>query len=549
MLKINNNSLCFLPLGGSGEIGMNLNLYHYKGKWIMVDLGVSFDRKLGIELVMPRIDFIKDIIKNLIGIVITHGHEDHIGAIPHLWTQLKKPIYATKFTAELIRGKLKPTGLLEEAQIIEVDTKSAFNLNPFNIQYVSITHSIPESHLLKISTDAGIIVHTGDWKFDKNPLIGKTSDLKQIENIGNDKVLALVCDSTNIFEKGRSGSELDVRKSLETIIKKQKKRIIVTCFASNIARVITLIQLARKYNKKVILAGRSLWKMIKNAEKCGYIDSIEDILTEKAFSKTIAKDTMILCTGSQGEQRAALFKIASQQHSSIKLEANDTVIFSSKIIPGNEKEVTNLHELLLQKKINIITDQDEFTHVSGHPNQDELKEMYSLVKPKILIPVHGENSHIRAHTKFALDFGIPHSIAAKNGHIIDLSNKPGPKELGVVENGRTVLDGKIISDIDSKHLQQRQKIMCNGAVFISINRKKISDGTGVKISILGLPNQDAKHPLALDIETIIYDSLENIPEKKINNSEALSQHIINIVQKFIKILVEKKPTIHCHIVD
>ncbi len=511
----------------------------------MVDLGVSFDRKLGIELVMPNIQFARTIAKKTVGIVITHGHEDHIGAIPHLWQQLNLPIYATKFTAELIRAKLKSAGLLDQAKIIEIDINHAIDLYPFNIKYVPITHSIPESHLLKISTEKGTIVHTGDWKFDNNPLIGDNSDTKQMKSIGDEGVLALVCDSTNVFEPGSSGSELDVKKSLEKLIAKQKQRIVVTCFASNIARLITFITIAKKYNKKIILAGKSLWKMIKNAEKCGYIDSTEDILTDKSFDKIPPTETMIICTGSQGEERAALFRIATKQHPSIKLDKKDTLIFSSKIIPGNEKEVLLLHELFLQQGVKIINEQDKLVHVSGHPHQDELKQMYSFIKPKILVPVHGENRHLRAHQEFAKKCGVSNAIIGYNGSIVEL-NENKPKIIGSVEHGRYVLDGSIVTDINSNHLQQRNVLANNGTVFISINKQQIPDN-GVNVSVTGLPNQNDKHSIEFDIETVIYDTLHNSSDKTLKSKDKLSQHIINVTQKLIKILISKKPIIHCHI--
>ncbi|MFN9001593.1 MAG: ribonuclease J, partial [Holosporales bacterium] len=369
--------LYFLPLGGSGEIGMNMNLYAYQNKWLMVDCGITFTRDLGIEVLMPDPSFIAERRKDLVGLVLTHAHEDHIGAVPYLWERLRCPIFATPFTAFLVREKLKEVGLLKQAIVTEVPLDSEITLDPFKIRYITLTHSIPEPNALAISTDAGTVIHTGDWKIDPEPFVGAQTDIKTLSQYGDQGVLALVCDSTNAFVHGRTGSEAEVRSELAGLIAQQKNRVVVACFASNVARVESAALAGQSAGRKVVLAGRSLFRMDDAARSCGYMKGMPKFLDEDKVKGLRRDETLIICTGSQGEPRSALARIASGQHPRIKLDAGDTVIFSSRVIPGNEDAIKVLQNQLHDLGVHVITDHEEEVHVSGHPARDELKDMYA----------------------------------------------------------------------------------------------------------------------------------------------------------------------------
>ncbi len=392
--------LYFLPLGGSGEIGMNLNLYRYEDKWLMVDCGVTFGSDLGIEVIMPDTQFIEQYRDDLVGLVLTHGHEDHIGAVPYLWAQLQCPIYTTPFTAALVRNKLKEAGLIKEASLVEVPIGGDVKLGPFDIEFITLTHSIPEPNALAIKTPVGTIVHSGDWKLDPHPMIGESADEKRLKELGDDGVLALVCDSTNVFVEGRTQSEGAVRKHMIDLVGKQKERVAIALFASNVARFETCALAAQAHDRQVVLVGRSLHRIYQAARETGYLLDVPEFINEQQAANLPRDKVMILCTGSQGEPRAALTRIADDGHPQIKLESGDTVIFSSRQIPGNELAITALQTKLQSKGIEVISDGEEFTHVSVHPARDELRDMYKLVRPEILVPVHGEQTHV--HEQSAL---------------------------------------------------------------------------------------------------------------------------------------------------
>ena len=402
--------LLFVPLGGVGEIGMNLSLYFFQGKWIMVDLGVSFGEGLpGIEAVMADPSFIVDHREDLLGLVITHGHEDHIGAIPHLWAQLKCPIYATPFTAELVRRKMEEAGLArdlaKDAKLKIIPLGGQFELGPFGFEYVGMTHSIPEANALVIRTSAGTILHSGDWKIDPKPLVGKTSDLDRLAEIGNEGVTALLCDSTNVFKAGTAGSEEDVRGVLHDLVKQCPGRVVVTCFASNLARVQSAAEAGRAAGRKVALVGRSLWRMDECARATGYWRNMPEFLGDEDAMELPPHKVMLICTGSQGEPRAALSRIAAGIHPSVALDEHDTVIFSSRVIPGNEKAIYALQDRLVRLGLNVISEEDHPVHVSGHPGRDELTEMFRLVRPQILVPVHGELRHLTRTCRLGQEIG------------------------------------------------------------------------------------------------------------------------------------------------
>ena len=466
--------LLFCPLGGAGEIGANMNLYAYgtpgEHKWIMVDIGVTFadDSLPGIDLIYPDPGFIVDKKEDLLGIVLTHAHEDHIGAIAHLWPKLKCKIYATPFTAVLIKEKFREKHIDINKYLKIVELNGVINLGPFNIEYVTMTHSILEPNGLKIKTPAGVVLHTGDWKIDENPMVGKNMDIDKLQQIGNEGVLAMVCDSTNIFSVGRSGSESTVRKSLLDIMSRLKKRIIMTSFASNVARMETIFYCAEKTGRQISLVGRSMHRIYKAAKQCGYLKNIIEPIDPRE-AKNISREKIVyLCTGSQGEPMGAMMRISSYIHPDVFIEKGDTVIFSSKIIPGNEKKLYKLHNQLVRDGIEVISEENEFVHVSGHPNRDEMKDMYSWIKPKCVIPVHGEHRHMMEHVSFAKDMQVPYPVLVENGDIVKISPGDKPTVYDKAPSGRLYLDGNISVEEDSRSIKDRKNLSANGYLEVTI---------------------------------------------------------------------------------
>ena len=464
----------FCPLGGSGEIGMNMNLFGYgqpgDHKWIMVDIGVTFadDTVPGIDLIYPDPGFIQERKDNLLGIVLTHAHEDHIGAVAHLWPKFKCKLYATPFTAVLIREKFreKNIDITNDLQIVELNGK--VNLNPFEIEYITLTHSILEPNGLRIQTPAGIVLHTGDWKVDPNPLIGAEINSKRLKEIGDEGVLAMICDSTNVFSAGRSGSELDVRKSMLNIMSRLKKRIIITSFASNVARMESAFYCAEKTGRQISLVGRSMHRIYKAARQCGYLkNTIEPIDPREA--KNFAREKIVyLCTGSQGEPMGAMMRISNYTHPDVFIEKGDAVIFSSKIIPGNEKKLYKLHNQLVKDGIEVISEETEFIHVSGHPNREDLKDMYDWVKPKCIIPVHGEHRHMIEHIAFAKEMQVPYPVQVENGDIVKLAPGKYPEVYDKAPSGSLYLDGNVSVEENSQSIKDRKNLGSNGYLEITI---------------------------------------------------------------------------------
>jgi ribonuclease J len=469
------NELVFLPLGGVGEIGMNLTLYGYRGQWLMVDCGVTFadDSMPGIDLIMADPEFIAERRDNLAGLVVTHGHEDHIGAIAHLWRRFRCPIYATPFTRALLYEKLVEGGLQNEVAITEVALSSRFPVGPFDIELISLTHSIPEPNALVIRTAAGTILHTGDWKLDPDPLIGGVADEAALRRVGDEGVLAMVCDSTNALRPGNSGSEGDVRDALMGLIGRYEQRVAIACFASNVARLQSIAEAAAAHDRHIALVGRSLWRIYKAARDTGYLRDLPRVLTEDEAAHVPRDKILLVCTGSQGEPRSALARIAAGDHPHIGLMEGDTVIFSSRIIPGNERSIGRLQNRLAQRGVAVVTEHDHFVHVSGHPAQDELKRMYELVRPRIAVPVHGEARHLIGHAELARSWGAAETVVAANGAMVRLA--PGPAE--IVDNvpvGRLVLDGRQLRPFGSTALKSRQRMVFNGTAVATI----VLDGKG-----------------------------------------------------------------------
>ena len=470
----NEKELMFLPLGGCGEIGMNLNLYGFGPKnvrkWIIVDIGVTFGGPdtPGIEIIMPDIEFLDDIREDILGIILTHAHEDHMGALARLWPRIKCPVYATPFTKFLANGRLAEADLLDDVEMHEIPLKGKFALGPFDFEFVTLTHSIPEPNALIVRTEAGTVLHTGDWKIDPEPQIGEQVDEVALRALGDQGVLAMVCDSTNVFSPGVAGSEVGVRAEIEHLIGKQNdKGIAVAAFASNVARLESIMLAAKKHRRAVCLVGRSMRRMTEAAKAVGLLTKVGEMISEEEAQFRDRADVLYLCTGSQGEPRAALSRIAANDHRYVKLGADDLVIFSSKIIPGNEKSIFALQNKLADLGVEIITEKDHPVHVSGHPCRDELKDMYTWVKPLISVPVHGERRHLLEHAKLARSLQIKHTIAPHNGEMIRFS-KVGPKIVETVPWGRLHEDGSVIVSASDPSLRERKNMAYGGHVSVSL---------------------------------------------------------------------------------
>lgn len=465
------DSLHFLALGGAGEIGMNVNLYRHAGRWLMVDLGITFadDTLPGVDIVLPQLDFIAERRDRLDGLVLTHAHEDHLGAVPYLWPRLRCPVYATPFAAAVLRRKLEGDGVegCEDLEISEVPLGGRFRVGPFAIELVSLTHSIPEPNAVVIRTGAGTVVHTGDWKIDPIPYVGGTTDEAALRALGDEGVLALVCDSTNATKEGRSGSEAEVRASLLKIVGALKGRVVLSTFASNVARLLTAHHVARETGRTPVLAGRSLWRIVDAARETGYLPREARFLNDKEAMDLPGDKALYIVTGCQGEPNAQLTRIANGDHPFIGLGAGDTVIFSSKIIPGNERPIFRLVNRLAEQGIEVVTELDSFVHVSGHPGRDELAQMYQWVRPKVAVPVHGEARHLRAHAQLARSLQVPEAVVVENGALLRLA--PGPVQVeDHVPVGRLAWDGAAAVPVDGKLMRDRRKLMREGAAFVSV---------------------------------------------------------------------------------
>jgi ribonuclease J len=462
--------LIFLPLGGSGEIGMNVNLFGCNGKWVMVDLGMTFADPgyPGVELVLPDLSFIEERSADLLGVVLTHGHEDHIGAIPYLANDLGVPLYATPFTAGLIAKKLEEEGLTKEVKLNIIPMGGTLELGDFSFRYVALAHSIPEGNALIIDTPFGRIFHTGDWKLDDGPLLGTPATAEELTAIGDTGVLAMIGDSTNVFNNEASGSETDVREGLLKVVKARKKgRVLVTTFASNAARLATLGWVAKETGRHLVLAGRSMERITQVAKATGYLKDMPPTLSWEAAANMDPAKLLILCTGAQGEPMAALSRIASGSHPVIKLEPGDLVVYSSKQIPGNELAIGRVQNALATRGIEVITEKQAHVHVSGHPGRPELEAMYEWIRPEMAIPVHGERRHMEAHAALALETGVKKAMVPINGAAIRLAPN-GPKLLSHEKAGRLVLDGDVILPADGVTIVERRRLMMNGHMGVTV---------------------------------------------------------------------------------
>ncbi len=513
-LAAHDDRLLFLPLGGSGEIGMNLNLYAYKGQWIMVDCGMMFasDYTPGVDLILPDTNFIETEKAALAGLLITHGHEDHIGALPHLWERFRCPVYATAFTAELIKSKLQEVGLIDAVALHIVKAGEAFPIGPFEASYVPLAHSIAEGHGIALTCDKGTIFHTGDWKLDDEPLIGPVCPSEELTALGEKGVLAMVGDSTNVFNKHASGSEAKVRENLIEMVKGMTGRVVITTFASNVARLETIAKVAKETGRHLALMGRSMHRILAAGQETGYFKDLDTLIDEQDVGDIPRDNILIACTGCQGEPRAAIARIARGDHKHIHLAEGDNVLFSSKIIPGNEMTLGALFNDLASKKINVVTEKDAFIHVSGHPGRAELRHMYDWVKPQCAIPVHGETRHLIRHAEFAKEMGVKHRIVPQNGDVIEIQPS-GVTLVDRVSAGRLAVDGRVIVSVEDSSLAERRRASVSGFVTVSA----IFDRNGMlaaqpALAILGLPrgNEESFQDILTDI---VEDALDRMPRK------------------------------------
>jgi len=538
----------FCPLGGSGEIGMNMNLFAYGNpenrKWIIVDIGVTFadDTIPGVDLIYPDPGFIVDKKNDLLGLILTHAHEDHIGAIAHIWPQLLCDIYATPFTSVLIKEKFKEKkiDLGNKLKIVELNGK--ITLGPFKIEFITLTHSILEPNGLSITTNSGTVLHTGDWKIDPNPLIGDKINEKRLKKIGEEGILAMICDSTNVFNPGRAGSELDVRDNLLKIMQNRTKRIIVTSFASNVARMESIFYCAKKIGRQVSLVGRSMHRIYKAAKQCGYLKDLLKPIDPRDAKKIDRKKILYLCTGSQGEPKGAMKRISTYSHPDIIIESGDTVIFSSKIIPGNEKKLYKLHNQLVKNGIDVVSEENEFVHVSGHPNRDDLKDMYKWVKPKSIIPVHGEHRHMLEHINFAKEMQVPYPVQVENGDIVQLYPGEKPEVIDKAPVGKMLVDGKISVGEDSQSIKERVNISFNG--FLEITILINAAGSLAKkpiISYKGIPINGESSDFIFDLEDKIRSVCKTFSLKNSKQEQNLIETLRTDCRKTVKEKTGKRP--------
>jgi ribonuclease J len=493
------NELLFVALGGSGEIGMNVNLYGTQGKWLMVDCGVTFADAgyPGIDIILPDLQFIEERGDDLVGIVLTHGHEDHIGALPYLAEDLGVPLYATKFTAGLVRGKLEEEGIAGRVALKVIEIGEPTQVGPFGVTFVPMSHSIPEASALLIETPQGRVFHTGDWKLDPTPVIGNPATAEDLTAIGDTGVDVLVCDSTNVFNAEASGSESDVRRGLAETIAKAPGRVVVTTFASNAARLHTLGEVARETGRKLCVTGRSLDRILRVAKQCGYLKDFPETVDVDTAMRLPRNRVLIVATGGQGEPRAALARIADGSHQ-IALESGDTVIFSSKQIPGNEVAIGRIQNVLAARGVSMVTERQAHVHVSGHPGRPELKAMYGWIRPKLLIPVHGEARHLMEQARFALSEGVGQALVQTNGDIVRLLPGAAAK-IGTAPVGRLVLDGDVILPSDGATINERRKVAINGqiSVAVAVGRDKRPIGQP-QVRIQGIPVEEDRAAFITD---------------------------------------------------
>ena len=550
------NELVFAALGGLGEIGMNCALYGFgparRRKWLMVDLGVAFagDDLPGVDLILPNIAFIEKAKRELVGIVITHAHEDHIGALIDLWPRLGAPVYATRFAAGLLQARRLSEPGAPDIPIEVVDQGARVAVGPFDVEFIPVAHSIPESCALAIRTPAGLIVHTGDWKIDATPLVGLPTDEARFTALGDEGVLALVCDSTNVLREGESPSEADVAKSLAALVATAKGRVLVTAFASNVARLRAAAEAGFANGRQVLVMGRAMERVIAVARECGYLNGVPAFLGMDHFDRLPRDKVLALATGSQGEPRAAMARIAEDEHPAASLAPGDMAIFSSRAIPGNEKAVSKIVNGLVAQGVEVVTDRTNLVHVSGHPRRAELARFYAWTRPKIAVPAHGEALHLAEHAVFAKTQGVANVVKARDGDIVLLDvEKAGI--VGEIETGRLFKDGEIVLQPGDECIAQRRRLSFAGMISIAIAVSGKGELAGdPDVLIAGLPDK-ARGGRGMDeiVDTTIFETFDNLPRGKRRDPDVLSGAIERAVRSAINAAWGKKPNVHVLIVE
>lgn len=553
MTKFSKNKLTFIPLGGCGLFGANLSLYGYQGKWIVVDCGMGFgdDTMPGVDIILPDIRFLEDIKDDVLGLFLTHGHEDHIGGIEHLWDRVRKPIYATPFTAGLVHRKLEEVNWGNQVEYKFLPDGEDVKVGPFTVSTINMAHSIPEMRALKIQAgDLGAVLHTGDWKLDPNPIAGDVTDQQKLESLSKENILAIVGDSTNAMVPGHSGSEFDVQANMTELFSEFKGKIAVSCFSSNVARLASIASAAAANGRSVALAGRSLWRINDVARQCGYLKDVVDFIEADDANYLDDQQIVYVCTGSQGESRAALSRIADGNHRTIELGDGDIVMLSSRTIPGNEKAIERVKNRLLGQGVTIITDRDAPIHVSGHPYRDEIRLLLDWVKPRFVLPVHGEHMQMERHADLAEECGYKAPVIPMNGDVLEIT-EDSIEKVGEVQSGMLALEGKRLVPIDHEAILNRRRMMFHGSAVVTL----VIDGAGEliadpKISAIGLIDEDSEHDEKFINEAarIVAEQIRNMPKTKRNNDYQIEETARIAARRYFEAQFDKKPQTRVHLI-
>ena len=544
----------FVPLGGSGEIGMNANLYHYEGSWLMVDLGISFpdDSMPGIDVVLPDLSFIEARREQLAGLVLTHGHEDHLGAIPYMWSKLGCPVYGSAFTLALLRRKLAENNNPHDIPLIELSPGMVADIGAFSVEMVGMAHSIPDPTSLAIRCGAGTVLHTGDWKFDESPGLGTDTDSNRLAEIGDEGVLAMVGDSTNAMVEGRTASEAEAEAGLRKVIAEAKGRVAISCFSSNVARIQSIIRAAQVNDRSVAVVGRAIRRAISAAQEVGYLRDLPDFVAEDDIELLPRENIVILCTGTQGEPRAAMAKIAAGTHESVTLDPGDTVVFSSRQIPGNEPAIARVQDGLIRRKIILITDADAPVHVSGHPSRDEMVEMYGLVRPRIAIPVHGTARHLVAHAELAEHCQVHQTLLPDNGTMIRLARTGKTGEdaeiIDIVKTGALTHEKGKIVEIQSEMMRARRRMLWNGVVTGTVVLNREGGLCAVPaVSQTGISNEADAADYIASASLAIEDALAGMGRSARRNDGQVEEIAGRALRRVARSMFGLRPITHIHI--
>lgn len=548
-ITVPDKGLFFVPLGGAGEIGINFGLYSCDGQWIAVDCGVGFagDRLPGVDMVLPDPTFAEQIAKNLKALIITHAHEDHIGAVGHFWPLLRCPVYATPFATEMLETRLDEAGILGRVSLETVEAGDELDLAPFDIELIPVNHSVPEAVSLLIRTKYGNVFHTGDWRFDDTPVVGKPANYARFKELGKENVLAMVADSTNVFVESDILSENDVKDSLTTLFSRYSgKRLVVTCFASNVGRIESIAEAAEKNGRTVCLLGRSLWRVEGAGRACGYFRGINVFLTDEEAQDLPPSKVLYLCTGCQGEPKAALSNLSYGVYRSLQLNKGDVVIFSSRVIPGNEQAIANIKNRFIAKGIEVVTDKDALTHVSGHANRNDMKRMYGFVRPKIAVPVHGEAAHLFEHAKLADECGISQTVIPKDGDVISFGADKA-EVIGSVQSGLMAMDGRKIIPVNADVLKKRRRMLEDGTVVATVVLDKKNAVIGsVQISATGLI--DAQSPEMSVLDEGIKAALSSLTPARLKDDGSVADAVKAAVRKTVMENHGRRPMVDVHLV-